>query len=417
MVGKRKREVLADTKPRKKPGIQLTRSNLQLFVNRSREAFFSASPFPPPFHFIMSQAPQTPEASKKSQSASKAWSSVSKAEEILDTYRIYLDRCEPLPADLQKLIDAVLVPRDEDITPNSKFVQGCRTVIRTMDEDTALHTLADRITYKARMFQADLEGEPLIWRARSNQWNDTVPKPVAEEGSYALENAMEAHGCPPKPKPDMSFGYNDDAFDHTLLLARKALPKDFVVYAKKPWFPYMVKEWKSSLESPAKAQQQARRDAAAAVDTTYRFFKHVYPDTEPSAALTCVFSICVNQQGFEYRVHWRHVEENGRVSWEGDPVACAYYNDAKQVFHARSAILNTLVWVRGARLTAIRDALKVMVTRHPPTLTSVPSQNRPLTPPVSTARAALSPAAGSPVHKRQRRLLPHEDEDDTDELA
>ncbi|KAL8935873.1 MAG: hypothetical protein Q9211_004469 [Gyalolechia sp. 1 TL-2023] len=365
----------------------------------------------------MNQAPRTPEQSKTSQSASKAWSSVSKAEEILDTYRIYLDRCEPMPADLQQLVDTILLPRDEDITPNSKFVQGCRAVIRTMDEDTALHTLADRITYKARMFNGDLDGEPLIWRARSNQWTDKVPKPVAEEGSYALQNAMEAHGCPPKPKPDMSFGYNDDAFDYPLLLARKALPTECVVYAKKPWFPYMVKEWKSSLESPAKAQQQARRDAAAAVDTTYRFFKHVYPDQEPSAALTCVFSLCVNQQGFEYRVHWRHVEGNGRVSWEGDPVACAYYSDAQQVFRARSAILNTLDWVRGARLTAIRGALKVMVTRQPPALTSVPSQPHPITPPVSAARAAVSPAAGSSVHKRRRRMLSHADDDDVDELA
>lgn len=81
-----------------------------------------------------------------------------------------------------------------------------------MNEDIALHALADRITYAARMFDGDEEGEPLIWKDRSDPWNDTVPKPL-EEGSYALQHAMEAHGCPPKPKPDMSFVDNDDAFD------------------------------------------------------------------------------------------------------------------------------------------------------------------------------------------------------------
>lgn len=369
MVGKRKREDPADTEPLEKAGLQLTRSTLELFINRSKKAFQPLKPFPPPFQFVMNQAPQTPDASKKSQSASKAWSSVSKAEEILDTYRIYLDRTKTMPADLQALVDTILVPRDEDITPKSKFIQGCKEVVRSMNEDNALHTLADKVTYTAKMFDGDMDGEPLIWKGRSDPWRDAVPKPVSEEGSYALENAMEAHGCPPKPKPDMSFGYNDNAFDYPLLLARKSLPKECVVYTSKPWFPYMVKEWKSSLESPAKAQQQARRDAAAAVDTIYRFFKHVYPDQEPSAALTCTFSICVNQQAFEYRVHWRHVEADGRVSWEGDPVAFAFYYDEKQVFKARSAILKTLDWVRGPRLTAIRNALKVIATRQPPTLT------------------------------------------------
>ncbi|KAI4156775.1 MAG: hypothetical protein L6R39_001030 [Caloplaca ligustica] len=162
----------------------------------------------------------------------------------------------------------------------------------------------------------------------------------------------------------------------------------------------MVKKWKSSLVSPKKGQQQARRDGAAAMDTTYPFFKHAYPDREPSAALICVFFLCVNQQGFEYRVHWRRVDGDGSVSW------------GQTLLHAPD-------WVRGARLTAIRDALKVLAMRPPPPmLTSVPSQPHPLTPPVTTGRAAGSPAAGSPAHKRMRRMpASNEADNDEDELA
>ncbi|KAI4168058.1 MAG: hypothetical protein LQ343_006691 [Gyalolechia ehrenbergii] len=252
-----------------------------------------------------------------------------------------------MPSDLQKLVCSLQEKRGIEITPKTKFIQATREECKAMKEDMNLHTLADKITYAGWLYEGDEEGERLIARGRSNQWFDP---------------AMTAQGCPPKPKPDMSWGYRDDAFSEHINNKRKALPHHCQLYSDKPWFVYMVNEWKSSAESPDKAEQQARRDCAAAGDVLYHIFKLAYPDKEPEAHFTCVFSLCVHSKGFDYRVHWRRVAEDGTVSWEADMVSEARFRHPEEVFQTRGAILKTLDWVRGDRLKAITGALKAIPT-------------------------------------------------------
>lgn len=113
-----------------------------------------------------------------------------------------------------------------------------------MTEDMNLHTLADSILYRGWLYEGDVEGEKSICRGRSDQWYDRVPRPVetSEESNVALHAAMKAQGLPPKPKPDLSYGYRDDAFDRDLTNKRKALPEQQRLFSAKPWFTYLVGE-------------------------------------------------------------------------------------------------------------------------------------------------------------------------------
>ncbi|KAL8916918.1 MAG: hypothetical protein Q9208_008282, partial [Pyrenodesmia sp. 3 TL-2023] len=368
MVGKRKREDESELEKSKRrarsldkassQALQLTHSNLDHLNQQAPSDFPHTKAFPPPFQFVMNQAPATPSGSKKT----KTISSITKADSILDTFRIYLDRNKPMPEDLRTLVQKLQEKRGVDITPKSKFIEATREECKIMKEDMNLHTLADSILYRGWLYEGDEEGEKLICRGRSDQWYDRVPRPVetSKESNVALQAAMKAQGLPPKPKPDLSFGYRDDAFDRDLTNKRKALPEQQRLSSAKPWFPYLVGEWKSAEQSPRKAEQQALRDAAAAIDTLYQLFKLAHPDREPSPATTCVFSLCVHYQGFDYRVHWRRVDDEGTVTYEGDRVTDARFHKPLEVFEARGAIRKTLDWVRGARLTAIKEALRAV---------------------------------------------------------
>ena len=99
---------------------------------------------------------------------------------------------------------------------------------------------------------------------------------------------MEKLVSPPRPELDFNFRYNDAASPGNLLDHIAALPEDIFVYLKQPWFPYLAVQWKSAQGTIRKGEQQARRDASAAVDTIHRFLKR--PNSEPSPVETCIFS-------------------------------------------------------------------------------------------------------------------------------
>ncbi|KAL8676761.1 MAG: hypothetical protein Q9186_006742, partial [Xanthomendoza sp. 1 TL-2023] len=318
----------------------------------------------------MPQLPATPSPSKKSSSdaRSKATSSFTKAGQILDTWRIHIDLNKAKPECLEDLVHHLQDKRGIDVTPKSKFLQNnAELVMKKRNEDMAVHLLADQITYMEQLSPAHDDGEPLIQRGRSDQWYDRVPRPVDADGKLAaaLEQAMEAEGSPPRPKPDMSFGFANHAFNDIQLARIKTLPKEYHLYSDAPWFPYQVMEWKSHQRSPVGAEQQAQRDATAAGDTLYRLLKLAYPYEEPSPASTCIFSLCVHSSGFDFRVHWRCVANDGKVSWEGDRVVDARWHKPDEVFEARGAIMKTLDWARSTRLTDIRDALEVIQFSRP----------------------------------------------------
>ncbi|KAL8713089.1 MAG: hypothetical protein Q9225_006835 [Loekoesia sp. 1 TL-2023] len=332
-----------------KVGSHLTLANLaQLQADQPSE---TPSTFPPPFD-VMSRPPPSSPSKTNTKSGS---TTLTQAEKILQVHRIYIDEGTEFPPEVQTLAKTVKERRDTDVTPKSKYIAKVNTVTRKMLEDMAVHELADKILYRCRLFDGD-GGEPGIWRGRSDQWWDRVPL-LGTGDEEELQRVMEAVGCPKKPKPDLSYGYSDTTIGKELLFRLSSLPKEVLVCDRAPWFPYLVAEWKSA-EPMKKAEQQARRDAAAAIDTLYKLFKLADPATEPSPALTCVFSLCVDANMMRHRLHWRHVESNGSVSYHAEYIKSALLEDEDQVFIARGTLLKALEWARGSRLTAILEALK-----------------------------------------------------------
>lgn len=136
-----------------------------------------------------------------------------------------------------------------------------------------------------------------------------------------------------------------------------SLPSEILVLGRAPWFPYAVVEWKGKNEPLVKAEQQARRDAAAAIKSLYKLFKLADPTQEPPPNVTCVVSLCIDSRIADHRIHWRHVEPDGTISYQAEIIKSALFGEEETIFAFRSTVLKALDWARGERLSAIRSAL------------------------------------------------------------
>lgn len=250
MHGKRKRSqgtleselVCPSTSP-------LTHKNLEILnIELAAELASSTNNHPPPFDIMAHQShsahSKTPTTNSTPTTKTQG-TSLTNAEHILNLYRFFVDRNKQLPAKLEELVCRLKSSRQCDITPNSKAVHIAKQLNQGLSEGMELHVLMDKLLYRAKWFgDGDLEGEPLITQGRDDQWSDRLPRPDTSK-DHDLAAAMEKLGLPKKPKPDMTFGYNDEAFPDGLKARILSLPQDLLVYPKSPWFPYRVVQWKS----------------------------------------------------------------------------------------------------------------------------------------------------------------------------
>ncbi|KAL8895983.1 MAG: hypothetical protein Q9207_007924 [Kuettlingeria erythrocarpa] len=358
MLRKRKRDQgLPEEESESSHTPPLTHGNLRaLDADIAAEIASITKNYPSPFDVMPYKAPS---AQQNSTAGKTKTTNVTNLDRILDLYRFFLNRNKPMPPGLEALLHEVLLPRDCDITPNSKMVKGAKERAAGLSEDMDVIVLVNHLIYRPKWyFAGDRDaGEALIWQGRNDLWADVIPRPPDALPGTDLAAAMAQLGPPPRPKPDFSYGYDDEAFPGGLKARIDALPPDLLVYSKKPWFPYKVVQWKSPSGTDRKAEQQIRRDTSAAIDTVYRLFKLAHPNEEPRPENVCVFSLIVYARNCEYRLHWRRVDDDGKVNIEGDIVSRAYLDNEAEIFKLRSAMLRTLDWARGPRLTAIKAAL------------------------------------------------------------
>ncbi|KAI4181274.1 MAG: hypothetical protein L6R41_006720 [Letrouitia leprolyta] len=345
MHGKRKRSqgtleselVCPSTSP-------LTHKNLEILnIELAAELASSTNNHPPPFDIMAHQShsahSKTPTTNSTPTTKTQG-TSLTNAEHILNLYRFFVDRNKQLPAKLEELVCRLKSSRQCDITPNSKAVHIAKQLNQGLSEGMELHVLMDKLLYRAKWFgDGDLEGEPLITQGRDDQWSDRLPRPDTSK-DHDLAAAMEKLGLPKKPKPDMTFGYNDEAFPDGL-----------------------------------KAH------------------------SEPSAVDTCIFSLVIYARHCEYRVHWRRVDDDdGTISYEGDIISQAFFNDVEQIFKTRGVFLKTLEWARGSRLKTIQDALRALGSRKAvhqvgplPTVTTPANPHQTTSPAVNTYHQVVQP--------------------------
>ncbi|KAL9026664.1 MAG: hypothetical protein Q9196_004702 [Gyalolechia fulgens] len=184
-----------------------------------------------------------------------------------------------------------MVPREYDITPNSKNIKNAKERTHGLSEDMDIIVLVSKLIYRPKWYgdgEDDSEGKALIWQGRNDLWADLIPRPPDALPNTDLAAAMDQLGLPTRPKPDFSFGYGDDAFPGGLKARIDSLPADLLVFPKKPWFPYKVVQWKSASGTVREAEQQIRRDTSTASDTIYRFFKRAHPTQEPLPENVCL---------------------------------------------------------------------------------------------------------------------------------
>ncbi|KAL8738967.1 MAG: hypothetical protein Q9181_000324 [Wetmoreana brouardii] len=395
MLGKRKRATGESQQPSSSTrSLPLTRPNLSALNDQTRESTLnSVRSYPSPFDVMALPTPSNHSASK-----SKATTNLTELEHVLDTYRIFMDRPVIMPTILQDLTRQVIQPRATDVTPNSKLVTAIKTADYGSNEITEIWALADKLIYPIKWHPGLENGEAMIFALLDQQWTAKVPGPIDVKEDAALRKAMENLGYPPKPKPDIFFGYDNDAFSSEELKQLLCLPQDLFVHHNKPWFPYLMVQWNSNQKTVRKGNEQTRRDAATAVDAMYRFFTHGAQGCEPSQLATCVFSLVVHAEYFKYRIHWPQFED-GKVSYEGKSIAQAFFNDEDAVFRARSAIIATLTWVRGDRREAIRDKLAA--------LAPVPMMSSPSTAQRTASQSSLFQAHRPPLGYQQTDRAPN----------
>ncbi|KAL8823363.1 MAG: hypothetical protein Q9170_008367 [Blastenia crenularia] len=345
----------------------LTESNLtQLQADQSSS--LETSPHPAPFdtivrHHIPSLARQE-DAPDRGSTTTSDMTTASKAERLLWAYRLNIDTKIAFAPSIQTLVNDIKRPRLEDISPNSKKIAASNFKTMKMDEADTVHELVDKLLYRCALYDGD-EGESLVARTFDCQWPDQVPKPVGGANEAELQDAMESLGCPPRPKPDVTYGYADETLDGDQLKLLCGWYRSVLAIERAPWFLYLVGEWKGKGRTMAEARLQARRDCASASNCLYNFCKAGGIE-EPTANMTCVFSLCVDSTQAEYRLHWRHVDSDGRISYEAERVSGALLYDEESVFRLRGCILKTLDWVRGDRLTTVRNTLKLIKKPAPP---------------------------------------------------
>lgn len=389
MIGKRKREEDDD----QTAVTPLTKQNLAVLESSTLEAV-------PP----VAQQRESSSASSSTRSNTSQSDAIDYMSQILETYRIFLDHSEPQPRELRDLIELITTPRDDPCTtPKSKKVARLWKQTKEKQEKDAIAALEQLFGYRPELWEDGEEGiergQDLHWRAGS------VPTPKAAEDDKLLQRAMDQLGAPKTPIPDICYGYKKTMFDEQTMKALRGLDISCFVagVATEPILPFFIMEWKANSTGGtlAQAQHQVMRDGAAAVNAMTNFFKVTTESAANGDALmplvaadkSSVFSLCIDSNVMELRVHWRRVDDGGIITWEADLLDCGWLRREDDVFRIRSCILSILTWAKGPRLASIREACEQRRTNV--TAAALPT-------PPSSRVARSSSTAGS---ARKRRCV------------
>ena len=276
------------------------------------------------------------------------------------------------PQDILELVEQLWQPRQNpynDTTPNSKTVAALKTASeRRINETTEMFALVESMIYPVKVHPEHQVKNPVPWiTAQFNQqWTANISKPAEFKNNKAWQDAWKKSGIPPIPKPDVCYGYDKGPFSYDQSLAIRALPKDIVTHADMPWFPYMMVQWHSAKKTAETMQLHRRKDGSTGSDLMHRFFTYQEPHRPVSAKESCVFTLIFAKESVVYRIHWRHSSpDRSRVSYQSLVVEGGFFHDEHKIYDTRTAVLNTLKWVREERLQAIRKKLSSINEGNP----------------------------------------------------
>jgi hypothetical protein len=224
-----------------------------------------------------------------------------------------------------------------------------------MSELDALIYLENHLGYMPAS-ALDGRGEEYISRSYSPLWNTkSVPRPNTEHDDI-LEATLQTVGCPPKPKPDIAYGYTTSSFSASEKIRLEGLSLLTQVTDSESLFPFLIFEWILYKGNGLRCELQAMRDGAAAVNIFRQFFIETGTE-QPREDETAVFCTCVGPNTIDIFVSWHRDDPEEGASWEMDRLYQGFLGRDDMVFHARSILLNILNWARKERLRRIKAAL------------------------------------------------------------
>lgn len=260
------------------------------------------------------------------------------------------------PAALTALIAQWRQALDRSETHISRTISAPDTIfLSTLD---AMWALGDKIGYAPDLSNPAHEH---IRRTIRQAWRiDYVPVP-----DYSAQPAMRAviqgqtFGT---PCPDVCYGYASSAFtaSETATL-HSHLVKSLLPLDKEPWFPFFIIEWKSTAHADGgnlvQADTESLRDGAAAVNAMHRF-SMLYNDDAPDPAKTAVSSACVDSRCMYVNLHWRRVDDSGKVWWESRIIAHSMLRDVSRMWAMRAVLKVIVEWAKRDRLSDIKAQLR-----------------------------------------------------------
>lgn len=200
---------------------------------------------------------------------------------------------------------------------------------------------ADRSTL--RSFELD----HLDWSIDKDFARASVPFPTTETrnpSDFGIKN----------PKPDITYGFEPDAFDtqqqKALLTFEPELSGGIIS-------PFFVIQWKGFAGSMQTAKDQARRDGAAMVYSRRKAMEripltsasHSYLDLA-SMAFTCV----INTEAAHLHIHWAE-EAEGKTDWLMAVVKRYHLEEDDNIRDLRRALHNILDWGLSERLALVKS--------------------------------------------------------------
>ena len=155
------------------------------------------------------------------------------------------------------------------------------------------------------------------------------------------------------PKPDITYGFEPDAFDtpqqKALLTFEPELSGGIIS-------PFFVIQWKGFAGSMQTAKDQARRDGAAMVHSRRKAierirFRDISPDDLDLASIA--FSCVINTEAAHVHIHWAE-EAEGKTDWLMAVAKRYHLEEDDDIRNLRRTLHNILDWGLSERLTLVK---------------------------------------------------------------
>ena len=190
------------------------------------------------------------------------------------------------------------------------------------------------------------------------QWSNFVPVPLDPDVLINLPSL-------PKPKPDLSFGYSEAAFNHKQLMIIDLLIDDqskqsYAVLDQTLRFPFLNVEFKSQAKNGTHyvATNQVAGAGAIAMNGNLELIRRSFGAESFDFEEPHFFSVTMDHQLACVNVHWVcNSAEGGQYSFHVEGLSTHVLNKANDIRTLRRAIKNILDHGSDVRLRNIRYAL------------------------------------------------------------